>query len=241
MIVLYTDFGVADPYVGQMHAAIVRVAPRVKIIDLLHSVPDFDIRAGAYLLASLAAQFPAGAVFVGVVDPGVGGERRPVMIHADGRWYVGPDNGLFHVVARRARHVEIWTVEWRPPNMSASFHGRDLFAPVAARLARGDWPACSPAKLREPAGDWPDDLPAIIYVDHYGNAVTGLRGANIDRGASLAVVGRHLRHAAVFSAVTPGMPLWYENSIGLVEIAVNGGNAARVLGVNPGDPVEILT
>lgn len=239
MIVLYTDFGITDPYVGQLHAILAREAPHAKVIDLLHAVPDFDIRGGAYLLPALAHQFPAGTVFVGIVDPGVGGERRPVMVQADGRWYVGPDNGLFHVLARRARQVEAWVIIWRPEQMSESFHGRDLFAPVAARLARGDWPAAVPAALTPPAGEWPDDLAAVVYIDHYGNAMTGLRAANIDMHATLAVSGRHLQHAAVFSAVAPGMPFWYENSIGLVEIAVNKGSAAQTLGLKPGDKIHV--
>lgn len=240
MIVLYTDFGVGDPYVGQMHAVLARVAPNTPVVDLLHAVPNFDIRAAAYLLPALAAEFPEGAVFVGVVDPGVGGERLPVMLHADRRWYVGPDNGLFHIVTRRAACSETRIVEWRPPRLSASFHGRDLFAPVAAQLARGDLPASAPAELTPPEGDWPDDLPAVIYIDHYGNAMTGLRAAYVDRKAVLAAAGRQLRHGAVFSAVTPGMPFWYENSIGLVEIAVNRGSAARTLELHVGDRVQVL-
>lgn len=239
MIVLYTDFGVADPYVGQMHAVLARTAPRVQVIDLLHNVPDFDIRAGAYLLAPLAAQFPAGAVFVGVVDPGVGGERHPVIVLADGRWYVGPDNGLFHIVARRARRVETWLIGWRPQGLSASFHGRDLFAPVAGRLACGDWPACTPGDLSAPAGEWPDDLPVIIYIDHFGNAMTGLRAMNIDPTATLSIAGRQLPHATVFAAVAPKTPFWYENSLGLVEIAINRGDAARTLGFKLGDRVQV--
>ncbi|HEX7043606.1 MAG TPA: SAM-dependent chlorinase/fluorinase [Burkholderiales bacterium] len=240
MIVLYTDFGVTDPYVGQMRAVLAREAPGVPVIDLLHAVPDFDIRAGAYLLAALAAQFAPGTVFVGVVDPGVGGARRPIMLRADGRWYVGPDNGLFHVVARRARAAEWSSIDWRPARLSASFHGRDLFAPAAARLARGEpvpATACDPGV---PEVDWPEDLPAIIYIDHYGNAMTGLRAAGVDRDAVLAVAGRQLQHAPVFSAVTPGMPFWYENSIGLIEVAENRGSAAATLGLRLGDPVELV-
>src|SRR5690606_29363865 len=142
---------------------------------------------------------------------GVGGARRPVMLHADGRWYVGPDNGLFHIVGRRAHRAETHAITWRPPRLSRSFHGRDLFAPAAARLARGDTvPSviCQPAV---PEGEWPDDLPAVVYVDHYGNAMTGLRAAKFPRDAVLAIAGRQLQHAEVFSAVTPGLPFWYEN------------------------------
>lgn len=239
MIVLYTDFGVSDPYVGQMHAAIAREAPGIPIIDLLHTVPDFDIRAGAYLLPALAAQFSSNAVFVCVVDPGVGGQRLPVMLQADRHWYVGPDNGLFHIVARRARSLETWAVRWRPKKMSVSFHGRDLFGPVGARLARGDWPAAAPAQLTSPPGDWPDDLPAVIYIDHYGNVVTGMRAATINHNTVLTIGGRQLQHATVFSAVTPGLPFWYENSMGLVEVAMNQGNAAQTLNLQHGSPLQI--
>jgi len=234
VIVLFTDFGAADPYVGQMHAVLAREAPQARVIDLLHAVPDYDIRAGAYLLPALAAEFPPGSIFVCVVDPGVGGPRRAVMLRADERWYVGPDNGLFHVLARRARAPEAWAIEFRPPRLSASFHGRDLFAPVAARLARGDWPPCAATALTAPAGDWPEDLPAVVYVDHYGNAMTGLRASAIDRARAIRIAGRELRHAAVFSAVPPGTAFWYVNSIGLVEIAVNRGSAAAALGLRPG-------
>jgi hypothetical protein len=240
MIVLYTDFGAADPYVGQMHAVLAREAPHVPVIDLLHAVPDFDVRAGAYLLASLAPEFPSGTVFIGVVDPGVGGDRQAVMMQAGERWYVGPDNGLFHIVARRAARYEAYVIEWRPERLSASFHGRDLFAPVAAKLARGDWPTAEAGELTSPAGDWPDDWPAVIYIDHYGNAITGLRAARIDLGAALAVAGRQLQHATVFSAVAPGMPFWYENSVGLVEIAVNKGSASQTLDLSLGAEVSIL-
>lgn len=241
MIVLFTDFGVTDPYVGQMRAVLVRGAPHIPVIDLLHAVPDFDIRAGAYLLAALAADFPAGTVFVGVVDPGVGGQRTPVIVEVDGRWYVGPDNGLFHIVERRATRTDAWLIEWRPQRLSSSFHGRDLFAPVAAKLARGDWPASVPTQLTPPPGDWPDDLPAIIYVDHYGNAITGQRASKVDRTATLEISGKRIRPARVFSDVTPGEPFWYENSSGLVEIAVAQGSAARLLGLALGSTLQFVS
>lgn len=239
MIVLYTDYGVTDPYVGQVHAVLRRDAPGVPVIDLLHTVPDFDIRAGAYLLPALAGQFPPRTVFFCVVDPGVGGERVPVMLHADQRWYVGPDNGLFHMVARRAKKVEPWTIYWRPVKLAASFHGRDLFAPVAARLARGEWPASVRGQLTAPAGEWPDDLAAVIFIDHYGNAMTGLRAGSLGYDAVLEVAGRQLQHATVFDAVTPGMPFWYENSVGLIEIAMNRGNAAQTLDLRVGTELKL--
>src|SRR5205085_2477038 len=134
MIVLFTDYGVGDPYVGQLHAVLAREAPGIPVVDLFHGVPSFDVRAGAYLLPAYVREFPEDSVFLCVVDPGVGGERKPAMVRADGRWYVGPDNGLLSILAARAGSVESYAIAWRPPGLSASFHGRDLFAPVAARL-----------------------------------------------------------------------------------------------------------
>jgi hypothetical protein len=238
MIVLFTDFGAADPYVGQLHAVLAREAPGVPVIDLLHQVPSYDVRAGAYLLPALAQEFPPGAVFVCVVDPGVGGARRSLMLRADGRWYVGPDNGLLHVLARRAAELEVQAIRWRPERLSASFHGRDLFAPVAARLARGARPEAEPAALTVPAGAWPEDLAEVVYVDHYGNGITGLRAQAVAPDASLRVGRRRLKRARVFGDVPRGQAFWYVNSNGLVEIAVNRGSAARRLRLRPGTPAR---
>jgi hypothetical protein len=259
MIVLFTDFGLNDPYVGQMHAVFAREAPGVPVIDLFHSVPAFNIRAGAYLLPAYARDFPPGTVFVCVVDPGVGGARRPVMLQADQRWYVGPDNGLFEMVRRRATDHECRIIRWRPPQMSASFHGRDLFAPVAAQLARGeilDSEAVSHFPERrstesllvrgeipdsEPVEiSWPDDLAEIIHIDHYGNGITGLRAVSVPTTQAVRAGGEVLKYARVFSEMPPGAAFWYENANGLVEIAVNGGSVAARLGLRPGDPLTLI-
>lgn len=241
MIVLFTDFGVSDPYVGQLHAVLARAAPAEPVIDLFHAVPDFDIRAGAYLLPAYAAGYPAGTVFVCVVDPGVGGARQPVMLMADGCWYVGPDNGLFHILARRASVVQSHVIRWCPPRLSASFHGRDLFAPVAARLARGELPESEPGLLTPPEdAPWPDDLAAVLYIDHYGNAITGLRAAALGPDRVLRVGDQALCCARVFSEAPAGTACWYENANGLVEIAVNRGHAAARLGIGLGDPVTVV-
>lgn len=242
MIVLFTDFGVQDPYVGQVHAVLAQQAPGVALIDLFHAVPAFDIRAAAYLLPAYTQGFPAATVFLCVVDPGVGGVRRPVALKVDGRWYVGPDNGLFHILARRAQQSECREILWRPAEMSVSFHGRDLFAPVAARLARaaGDGIETRPCTLTGPTISWPDDLPRILYVDHYGNAVTGMRAAAVDRRCKIRVRGQVLHYAATFSAVPAGAGFWYENANGLIELSVNQGRADQVLGVRLGDEFWIV-
>ena len=181
MIALFTDFGLHDPYVGQLHAVLAQQAPGVPVINLFHAAPNYDIRAAAYLLPAYTALFPPETIFVCVVDPGVGGARRALMVRADGCWYIGPDNGLFHILARRAHELDCREILWRPPQLSASFHGRDLFTPVAAMLARAEPPASRPAVLTPPPGDWPDDLTRILYIDHCGNAVTGIRGDRLNR------------------------------------------------------------
>ncbi len=240
MIVLFTDFGACDPYVGQVHAVLAREAPDVPVIDLLHAVPNYDIRAAAYLLPAYVDEFPPGAVFLGVVDPGVGGSRRPVMINASDRWFVGPDNGIFEILARRAAEVNCYEIRWRPRQLSASFHGRDLFAPVAAMLAAKNTPEHSRCSLTPPSGPpWPDDLPQIVYVDHYGNAVTGVRTSKLEGKRRLEIKGRSLEYARTFNEAAPGRAFWHGNANGLVEISVNRGNAADVLGLKVGDEIAI--
>ncbi|MGQ9364762.1 SAM hydrolase/SAM-dependent halogenase family protein [Azospirillum sp. ST 5-10] len=240
MIVLFTDFGLAGPYTGQVKAVLAGLAPGVPVIDLMADAPACDPRRAAYLLAAYAPEFPAGSVFVCVVDPGVGGERRPLVVDADGRRYVGPDNGLFELVRRRAGDVRVRRIDWRPARLSASFHGRDLFAPVAARLALGQTVAgapLAPAAIARP--DWPDDLAEIVYVDVYGNAMTGLRAAALPPQAVLEAGGRAVRRGRTFADVGPGEALWYENSSGLAEIAVNRGRADRDLGLAVGSAVTV--
>jgi S-adenosylmethionine hydrolase len=240
VIVLFTDFGLAGPYTGQMKAVLYRAAPGVPVVDLFADAPFADAQAGAYLLAAYANWFPAGTVLLCVIDPGVGSDRAAIIVEADGKWYVGPDNGLFELVTRRAATVRRWEIEWRPQSLSASFHGRDLFAPVAAELARGVPPTGRPRPReagRRPA--WPDDLAEIVYIDHYGNAFTGLRAAVLPPATALEAAGRHLARARTFSDVPPGTAFWYENSNGLAEIAVNGGRADTTLGLRVGSPITL--
>ena len=191
-IVLFTDFGSGDIYVGQVKAILQQLAPGAAIIDLLHDAPAFNVRAGAHLLAALAGRFAEDSVFLAVVDPGVGGQRDVLAVRADQRWYVGPDNGLLSVVAARARSSECLRVSWRPQHLSASFHGRDLFAPIAAELAaRGNLPSGWYERrdgLRVDFGA--DEMAEIIYIDHYGNAHTGLRADTAAREAVLQTGAR---------------------------------------------------
>jgi S-adenosylmethionine hydrolase len=240
LVLLYTDFGATDLYVGQLKTVLAGIAPKLTVIDALHDAPDYDISASAHLLAALAPQYPAGSVFVAVVDPGVGGERDAIVVDADGRSLVGPDNGLLSVLWQRAKRRRCRRIVWRPERLSTSFHARDLFAPVAAKLAakrlpRG-WLAPKPApEALLDAGD----LGEVIYVDHYGNAMTGIRAHSVSRDARLRVSRRSLRYANTFDSVRPGEVFWYENSLGLVEIAANRASAARRLALRIGARVRM--
>ncbi len=243
MIVLFTDFGNDGPYVGQMKAVLAQQAPETPIIDLLHNAPRFNVRASAHLLAAYISAFPADSVLIGVVDPGVGDvQRKAVAISITGRWYVGPENGLFDVLTARAmlgqEEVTCWEITWRPESLSNSFHGRDLFAPVAARLARGEMPPGVPI-------DWPgsvviaNDLSEAIFIDHYGNVITGVRASNIASTACLKVDEHIIMRANTFCDVAIGQAFCYENANGLMEIAVNQGNAAHGLGLSIGSRIGI--
>jgi S-adenosylmethionine hydrolase len=242
MIVLFSDFGLSGPYVGQVKAVFAEIVPSVPVIDLFADAPTADPRAAAYLLAAYDDVFPAGTIFFAVVDPGVGGARLPVILLADDRWYVGPDNGLLALVARRAATSRVWEITWRPPHLSASFHGRDLFAPAAARLALGE----APPGIERPAGlsalrpDWPDDLAEIVYIDHYGNAFTGIRAAKLSPHARLAIGNHVLTRARTFGDLSPGTAFWYQNSNGLAEIAVASGRADQTLGIAIGAKLTII-
>lgn len=239
-IVLFTDFGATDLYLGQIKAVLAARAPRSIVHDALHEAPPFGIEAGAHLLAALAARYPRGSVFMAVVDPGVGGARRALVVDADGRSFVGPDNGLLSVLWERAMRRRCRCIRWRPQTLSASFHGRDLFAPVAAALARRrvprDWlvPQLAPMVTLSSG-----DLAQVIYVDHYGNAITGLRAAGLTEASRLRVRGQLLRHATTFVDVPARTPFWYENSLGLVEVAANRASAARMLGLRVGSKVAL--
>jgi S-adenosylmethionine hydrolase len=245
MIHIFTDYGLEGPYAGQMRAVLARAAPGVPVVDLMHDAPARDPRRAAYLLAALATGLGEGCVCLAVVDPGVGGERPPVIVSAGGRRFVGPGNGLFEIVQRRAARAKSWIIDWRPEALSASFHGRDLFAPVAAMLARDEWPACSPLAEdwrddpRRPGARWPDDLAEAIYIDGFGNVMTGLRAAGLGERATVEVGGKLFSRAWTFGDVAESQGFWYENSLGLVEIAVNGGNAARQYGIEAGAPIVL--
>ncbi|MBK1699916.1 SAM hydrolase/SAM-dependent halogenase family protein [Thiococcus pfennigii] len=240
-IALLTDFGVG-PYVGQLRLLLGAEVPDCPVVDLIHDLPAFRPDLAAYLLPALLRDLPPACLHLCIVDPGVGGPREVLLVRAGGHWLMGPDNGLLALVARRATGGAVWRLDWRPPRMSASFHGRDLFVPLAVRALRGE---ALGAVARAPdalvGADWPDERSAIIYCDHYGNLMTGLRAEAVASGARIRAGGRLLARARTFCEVPPGEGFWYVNAFGLIELAVNQGSAARVLGLGPGDPVDLST
>jgi S-adenosylmethionine hydrolase len=238
VIVLFTDFGAHDPYIGQIKARLAQLAPAQQVIDLLHDVPDFNAHAGAHLLAAFAQGFPPGSVFITVVDPGVGTPRDAVVLLAGGHWFVGPDNGLLSIVHARQNDARLWRIDWRPDALSATFHGRDLFALIAAEIARGEFPhdKLSPKDKLEVEFD-AGDLPRVIYIDHYGNAWTGIRGVLSD--AHVRAAGASFVHGESFGFVEKGAGFWFINSVGLLELAVNRGSAAAKFRLKVGDPVQV--
>jgi S-adenosylmethionine hydrolase len=245
MIALFTDFGVQGPYLGQVQAVLQQQAPGIPVINLMADAPRFSPHASAHLLAALGEGLPSDTVVFAVVDPGVGSrDREPIIIFADNRWYVGPGNGLLDVVMGRATSATLWRITWRPPSLSATFHGRDLFAPIVAKLAKGGKPY-----EKEILGErWdealitqdPGDLEAIIYIDGYGNAMTGVRAIKSAQTRIRLPSGDLLSVAQTFHDVDLGEGFWYENSLGLIEIAVNQGCAAKVFNLDVGMPIEFV-
>ena len=240
MIALFTDYGLHGPYLGQVQAVLHRLLPGEKIINLLADAPRNNPRASAYLLAAFSRAFGAapGTIFFSVVDPGVGSfQDQPVIIKADGHWYLGPNNGLFDMVCRYSSRVQCWSLDWRPETLSASFHGRDLYAPAAAMIRNNDIPGKD--MLWVDRHGWPDDLAEIIYVDHFGNCMTGIRVETLDNINEIQVSSFTITYARTFSSVPTGDAFWYGNSQDLVEIAVNGGSAAEQLNLGIGTQLVI--
>jgi hypothetical protein len=240
LIATFTDFGVTGPYLGQMSAVLATQAPKIPRVTLMADAPKFDPQSAGLLLSFLCKDLPPQTLILAVVDPGVGGNRRPLMIKTDKHLFVGPDNGLFLPIIRRSGECEIETIEWRPHRLSDTFHGRDLFAPVAAKLATGKAVEGCRIPPQEMVGfGLPIQDNRIIYIDSYGNAMTAIDAADIGKEAVLSVNGSALHFARTFSEVPEGQPFWYGNSMGMVEIAVNCGSAADLLGLELGVSVQL--
>ncbi len=238
MIILFTDFGIRDPYVGQIKARLAEYAPDQIVVDLLHEVPDYNSHAGAHLLAAFAAGFQPGSVFLAVVDPGVGTPRDGVVVMAGGHWYVGPDNGLMSLVAARNFDTRLWRITWQPEDLSPTFHGRDVFAVIAAEIARGEFPESKLSQIDKLEVEFDaGELSRVIYIDHFGNAWVGVR--NVPKDAQVSAAGKLFKYSESFGFVGKGEGFWFNNSVGLLELAVNRGNAATSFGLKVGDVVQV--
>jgi S-adenosyl-L-methionine hydrolase (adenosine-forming) len=158
MIALFTDFGLHGPYTGQMKAVLHQMAPGIPIIDLFADAPVGNPKPSAYLLAAYAAWLPVGTVFLCVVDPGVGGTRPSIFLEADGRWYVGPGNGLFELIQRRAQETRSWDIDWKPKYLSASFHGPRAGSSIWLMLAQWCWRSACSSSPSASSGVLHDDL-----------------------------------------------------------------------------------
>jgi S-adenosylmethionine hydrolase len=254
LITLTTDFGTKDWFVGAMKGVILRINPRVTVVDVTHEIPSGDIRAGAFALMASCRFFPKGSVHVAVVDPGVGSARKAVAVQTANYFFVGPDNGVlsFALAGEKVKAVHrlenkyffLWEV-------SHTFHGRDIFAPVAAHLSRRmsiqklGPPAKNYAKLRWPAPKQTDRViqGEIIYLDHFGNAITTLPNhllTRVDGTRSLSIGRKTLCPIkAFYQSVPKRKPAAVPGSAGFLEIAVNGGSAVKVLRLKVGDPVTM--
>jgi S-adenosylmethionine hydrolase len=247
-ITLLTDFGFADTYVGQMKGAILAVAPSVTLVDLTHAVAPQDVFAGAFLLWSAVEPFPSGTIHVAVVDPGVGSARRAVALRsARGDVLVGPDNGLLWPAVERlggsVGAVELTNARFWRPSPSSTFHGRDLFGPVAGHLANGvalqqlGTAIDDPHQFRLPA---PHGLEGeVLHVDTYGNLITNLPAANLPEKFEVRIGDLRVPRATHYAAVPPGTLLALIGSAGLLEISARDASAAAITGAQRGMRVVI--
>jgi len=244
MIYLFTDFGYQGPYVGEMKAVLSRtLGSNSSIIDLMHDAPTFDPESSSYLIAALSNQFIPGDACLGIVDPGVGNQdRRPLLIKADDVIYCGPDNGLFSQIINRANKVEVYEIVWRPEDLSSSFHGRDLFAPALSMTLNNEIFEQRSTERKDVIGhDWPNDLDGVIYIDGFGNLVTGRRATTMTKTDNVIISNQKIKHAETFSSQEKGQPFWYSNSMGLVEVAVNQQRADTFFNVNVGEKIMVMT
>jgi S-adenosylmethionine hydrolase len=244
LVTLLTDFGTADSYVGELKGVLLSLAPGAVVVDVSHHVPPGDVAAASYVLGRVWRTFPAGTVHLAVVDPGVGTRRRALAAEAAGHRFVAPDNGLlsdvFAVAEARVVSVPI------PAAASRTFHGRDVFAPAAARLASGvslaevgtpvsDLVHLPPRKLFREGSDL---VGQVVYVDGFGTLVTNLPGGEVAAGAMVRLGAYTVALQATFADVPPGETVAFVGSGGTVEIAVRGGRADVVLGLSRG--VEVM-
>ena len=257
IITLTTDFGLQDYYVSAMKAVMLGISPSSRFIDISHDVPPHDVMAAAWILNNSAFLFPERTVHLTVVDPGVGTTRRPVALKVNNQFFVGPDNGLFTLVTQDYDYeaVELTNKDyWATTRTSSTFHGRDIFAPVAAHLAEdGDlhklgepidelykYKWAIPVADRDGVQGW------IIHIDHYGNLITNIGEQLIkdhigDGNYNIYVGNTKIREIVdTFASVSQGEPAAYIGSSGMLEIAINKGNAKQMLDIEKGSPINIV-
>jgi S-adenosylmethionine hydrolase len=255
IITLLTDFGARDYFAGAMKGSILSLQPDTRIVDITHEIPPHDIRAGAFNLLAVYRDFPPGTIHVGVVDPGVGSARKGIAISCAGQFFVGPDNGLFSWICEREkefRAVELTNEKFFRQPVSNTFHGRDIFAPVAAALSGGvalaDLGPVIDDVVRleslEPKRVDSGILEAsIIHIDRFGNCITNLTRDHLSAVAKLLVNGNQISFRSFFAA--RGMDdsdLFYVfGSAGFAEIAAQGCSAAKILDAQQGQPVIAMT
>jgi S-adenosylmethionine hydrolase len=243
LVTLLTDFGTADSYVGEVKAALLTAAPGVTLVDITHQIPPGDVRAAQYVFARTWHRFPPHAIHLVVVDPGVGTPRRALAAQAGGHGFVAPDNGVLSSLPADARFVSLPI----PAGAAPTFHGRDVFAPAAARLASGSAlerlgaPVTDVvrAPLPTPSLDGLTVVGEVIYVDRFGTLVSNIPGSQVDPGVRVKVADTEVGALRrTYGDVEPGQLLAYVGSGGTVEIAVRGGSAARMVGVGVGAEVR---
>lgn len=258
IITLTTDFGTRDSYVGAMKGVLLSLAPDAQLVDIAHDVPAHDIIHGAFVIAQAAPFFPAGTIHIGVIDPGVGGSRKPICAHGNGQFFVGPDNGLCAILAHSTGKK--WTVHqltnptYFRPEISSTFHGRDIFAPVAAHLARGESPEAFGPRLDHPHAlelpqlitDEHELVGEVIYVDHFGSAVTNIRRSNLPTTTTRPLIVRTDEVSITglsrsYEDRETGEPLALMSSADLLEISIRDGNAAEELDLQRGSQVTVCT
>jgi len=250
-VVLLTDFGLEDHYVGVLHSVLHGLAAEAYRIDLCHQVPAGDVWGACFRLRCAWPHLPENVVVLAVVDPGVGGERRAVAVRVGDRWIVAPDNGL---PAAAGPVASVVPLDWRRMGLaepSGTFHGRDLFAPAAGRLARGDdarelgtemaTESLVPCPLPEPVHNDAGLEGAVLHVDRFGNVVTNILAAAVAPDAGLGFGGgEHARRVRTYGDAPAGEVVVLEGSSGLLELAVNGGSAAELTELGRGDRITVV-
>jgi S-adenosyl-L-methionine hydrolase (adenosine-forming) len=255
IITLTTDFGLTDHYVGAMKGVILSICPAARIVDICHQVTPYEIAEAAYVLAEAWQSFPKGTVHVVVIDPGVGTARRPILAEAAGHFFVAPDNGVLGMIWLRQKHKvrEIVNARYFHKPVSRTFHGRDIFAPVAAHIAKGVQPARMGKLIQDylrPSFEAPQQTGKhfwtgmILKIDHFGNAITNFRLADfpaVERAPFELLLGPHAitRLAHNYAECGAGELFVIEGSSGYLEISMSQAPAAKALGCAAGAPVEL--